>query len=250
MSLSLEIEKQGNWLFRYRSYLPLLILPLGIGIHLYNLLDGSFAWSKSGANILWFELLCLSVSVLGLVVRGLTVGCTPKNTSGRNVHEQIADYLNTTGMYSLVRHPLYLGNFLSWLGIAMFTGSFGFVIAFCLAFWLYYERIMFAEESFLTRKFGQQYIDWAAQTPAFVPKVTGFRSSGLPFSWKKVLKKEKNGLAAIFLVFLLFDISRNLIFETATFSQLWMFGTFASGIVYLILKILKKRTCLLNEDGR
>ena len=34
-----------------------------------------------------------------------------KNTSGRNTHDQVADSLNTSGIYSIVRHPLYVGNF-------------------------------------------------------------------------------------------------------------------------------------------
>lgn len=250
MSLSIEIEKQGNWLFRYRSYLPLVILPLAVGIHLYRFSDGSFAWSENGSDILWFELACLAVSVAGLIVRGLTVGCTPKNTSGRNVSEQVADCLNTTGMYSIVRHPLYLGNFLMWLGIAVYTASPGFVVAFCLIFWLYYERIMFAEESYLMRKFGDAYMIWASRTPAFFPRFFGYRSAGMKFSWKKVLKKEKNGLAATFLVFLFFDACRNMVFENAIYSRLWVWGALATAVLYAVLKILKKRTGLLDEEGR
>jgi hypothetical protein len=30
MALREDIEKQGNWLFRWRSYLPLLVMPLFI----------------------------------------------------------------------------------------------------------------------------------------------------------------------------------------------------------------------------
>jgi protein-S-isoprenylcysteine O-methyltransferase Ste14 len=38
-------------------------------------------------------------------------------------------------------------------------------VIFILAFCLYYERIIIAEESFMRRKFGKTYEDYAAQTP-------------------------------------------------------------------------------------
>jgi len=34
MALQEEFEKQGNWLFRYRSILPLIILLIGIILYL------------------------------------------------------------------------------------------------------------------------------------------------------------------------------------------------------------------------
>jgi len=83
---------------------------------------------------------------LGLFIRAYAVGHTPANTSGRNTKEQLADELNTTGIYSMVRHPLYLGNFFMWLGAAVLTKNGWFIVAFILLYWIYYERIMFAEE--------------------------------------------------------------------------------------------------------
>ncbi|WP_317038972.1 hypothetical protein ACF3NR_05840 [Vaginella massiliensis] len=52
-------------------------------------------------------------------------------------------------MYSMVRQPLYLSNFLMWIAPAMLTGNFWFIVAFCLFYWVYYERFMYAEEQFL-----------------------------------------------------------------------------------------------------
>ena len=87
-------------------------------------------------------------------VRSYTIGTTPRGTSGRNTEEQVAEQLNSSGIYSTVRHPLYLGNYLMWIGIVLFTKSISFTIIVSLMYWLYYERIMFAEERFLERKFG------------------------------------------------------------------------------------------------
>ena len=102
----------------------------------------------------------------------------PKDTSRRNTGRPQAETLNTTGLYSVVRHPLYLGNYLMWLGVALFPGAWWAPVIVSLVFWLYYERIMFAEEEFLRRQFGEHYTAWAAATPAFLPRLGRWRSPG------------------------------------------------------------------------
>ncbi|RZJ30216.1 MAG: lipid A phosphate methyltransferase [Flavobacterium sp.] len=248
MALQEELENQGNWLFRYRGTLPLIILLLG-----YILFTRTRLYPETSflgeSNEIYFGTFCLLVSLFGLAIRVYTVGHTPKNTSGRNI-SQLADLVNTTGSYSVVRHPLYLGNFFMWAGPALLTGHFWFFIAFCLFFWLYYERIMFAEEQFLRKKFGSAYSGWAQRTPAFIPNFKLYMRPHYSFSWKKVLKKEKNGLAAVFLIFFIFDVTRQII-ETDTYHN---YGTailcVLTGILYLVLKYIKKKTRLLDEDDR
>ena len=59
------------------------------------------------------------LTLSGLALRAYTVCTTPKGTSGRNTARQVADHLNTKGIYSVVRHPLYLANYLIWAGILL-----------------------------------------------------------------------------------------------------------------------------------
>lgn len=94
----------------------------------------------------------------GSDIRAIAIGTSNKNTSGRNTKQQVAEALNTKGIYSTMRHPLYVGNYFMWIGIVAYTGNIWFVVLVSLAFWLYYERIMFAEERFLERKFGEDYV--------------------------------------------------------------------------------------------
>jgi protein-S-isoprenylcysteine O-methyltransferase Ste14 len=250
MALQEELEKQGQWLFRYRSVLPLILLLVGAALYLRTELYPDTFFLEGTPFERYYEMFCLAVSLLGLGIRIYTVGYTPKNTSGRNVRCQLAETLNITGIYSIVRHPLYLGNFFMWTGLAMLTGNLWFIVAFCLFYWLYYERIMFAEEQFLRRKFGRAYTDWAAGVPAFIPRFSKFRKPELPFSWKKVLKKEKNGLAALFLVFACFNIAGNLVEGKSAYNYFLLTACVASLLLYGVLKYLKKRTDLLNEAGR
>jgi len=141
MSLTEEFEQSGSWLFMRRGYLPIVLLSAGIIVLMLNELNPD-------RDFLITDIVYLFISFLGLAIRAFTIGYTPKNTSGRNIKAQKAEVVNTTGIYSIVRHPLYLGNFVIWLGLSLFTESPFFIVIFILAFWLYYERIMFANPLF------------------------------------------------------------------------------------------------------
>lgn len=251
MALQEEFEKQGLWLFRYRSYLPLIVLSIGAVLYIRTEIYPETFYLEGTPYEIYYETFCLLISLIGLSVRVYTIGRTPKNTSGRNTKEgQVAETLNTTGIYSLFRHPLYVGNFLMWLGPAMLTGNSWFIIAFCLFYWIYYERIMYAEEQFLRNKFGDKYLKWSENVPAFIPKFKNFKKSDLPFSWKKVLAKEKNGLFALFLIFCIFDISGKIIQNKIDYNYFLIAMCILTGLSYIVLKYLKKKTNILNEPNR
>jgi len=248
MTLQGELKRQGDWLFRWRSYLPLIILP----ILLAALRHSGYIELALGdmANDLW-KIICIMVSFTGLAVRCNTVGYTPRGTSGRTTSGQEASTLNTTGIYSIVRHPLYMGNFLIIMGIALFVQIWWFVLVVFLAFWLYYERIIFAEEEFLQRKFGSSFLDWAERTPAFIPRLKNRLPPELPFSFKNVLKREYSGFFGIVASFTFMDVVRD-VFENGKPSiELEWLAFFNTGLfVYLALRLLKKKTNILNVEGR
>lgn len=250
MALQEEFEEQGIWLFKYRGSLPILLLLIGAILYLRTKIYPETFFLENTSYEIDYEFFCLLISLFGFGIRVYTVGHTPQNTSGRNTQEQVAETLNTTGMYSIVRHPLYLGNFFMWIGPALLSGNFWFLIAFCLFYWVYYERIMFAEEQFLKRKFGLLYANWSKNVPAFIPRFKNFIKPDLDFSWKKVLKKEKNGLAATFLIFTIFNISGKLIQRETNYNYFLIICCLLTLLIYLVLKYLKKQTTILNEAGR
>ncbi len=247
MCLQRELEKQGNWLFTYRSYLPILILAVGIVIYFRNYIHLEMFSSKIVIYKSFYAYLCLFLSLSGVFVRVYTVGYTPKGTSGRNIKKQVAQSLNMTGIYSVVRHPLYLGNFLIYLGICLLIGHLWFVIIFCLLFWIYYERIMYAEEQFLFRKFGKNFTNWSAETPAFIPRFKSFVKPAQSFSWKKVLRKEADGIFALSCIFYFFNIGREIIENNGHFNLILGFMFLFITIGYIFTKYLKKKTRFLNE---
>lgn len=247
MALRNELRTQGDFLFKYRSYLPIVIIIPGIIVYVLNELQtgGIDTWQSQA-----YELGCVLISLLGLLIRVVAIGYSSDNTSGRNTVEgQIAEDVNTTGLYATCRHPLYVGNFLMWLGIAAFTQNFWFIAAFIFLFWLYYERIMYAEEEFLIGKYGDQYLNWAQNTPAFFPRLGRWKKPKNDFSWVKVIRQEKAGILYLFLIFLLlkvigeYAVNQELMVEPA----FWIaFG--AALVWYIVIKILQKTTGLLDTD--
>jgi protein-S-isoprenylcysteine O-methyltransferase Ste14 len=247
MPLREEFEASGNWLFKRRSWLPLLLYPFALAI-LYFYRDTTHAYIT---NESW-GLICFGVSFLGQVVRAMTVGFTPKGTSGRNTSEgQVAETLNQTGIYSVVRHPLYLGNFLMWLGLFMFIGIWWFVLICALAYWLYYERIMYAEEEFLRRSYSARYEAWASRTPAFLPRLSGWVPSTLHFSLRNVLKREYNGMFATVISFVLLNLTSHFFASgRPQLDLLWQVILVIGAVSFLTLRTLKKNTRVLDIEGR
>jgi hypothetical protein len=182
----------------------------------------------------------ICISLVGLFIRAYTVGYSAEGTSGRNTSEHIADSLNTTGIYSVVRNPLYLGNFFIWGGITLFTQNPLFILSFCLAFWLYYERIIYAEEQFLIKKFDKTFTDWACITPVFIPRLKLFKRPITAFNWEKALKKEKSGLLATSLVFLIFDTTGRITESNSEILNIYLLAWFiVSVLLYIALKCMK-----------
>ncbi|GAB3289800.1 methyltransferase family protein [Hymenobacter humi] len=246
MPLREEFEKEGNWLFKRRSWLPLLLYPFALAV-MYAYRDDTHRHISSES----WGIVCFLVSMAGLAVRAITIGYTPQGTSGRNTAEQVAEALNETGIYSVVRHPLYLGNFLMWLGLFLFTGVWWFVLICSLAYWLYYERIMYAEEEFLRRKYSARYEAWASRTPAFVPGFANWTPSRLPFALRNVLKREYNGLFATVVSFALLNaISYFFAEQRLEVDNLWKIVFVAGALVFVVLRTLKKNTKVLDVAGR
>lgn len=248
-----QLETQGGWLFRWRSFLPALLLPLA-----------AFAFYESGPVVMGlgeglesvWDGVCIAIAFAGLELRILTVGFVPAGTSGRNTQEQRATELNTTGIYGTVRHPLYLANYLMFLGFVLALKVWWFALIAVLIYILYYERIMMAEERFLAGRFGAAYTAWAKRTPAFLPRLSGWTTPAYPFSLRSVLRREYNGFYLIIAYFTLLDLLTDLVIERESLGVWvrsesgWLAFAATGTVAYLVLRHLKKHTGLLRVAGR
>ncbi len=246
MALVHSFEKSGNYLFRHRGQIPVILFILAVPVIYLSGYGGLNANAR-----FWVSIVAIVLSFMGQIVRAWSIGTTPHGTSGRNRNKQVAMSLNTKGIYSMVRHPLYLGNYLMWIGIVVYTFNIYFVIIVSLAYWLYYERIMFAEERFLERKFGQQYLDWSLKVPAFLPAFSKYQKGDIPFSFISVLRREYSGVLATVLGFFFIDVLRSwFLFGSVDFNRPSSYALGISALIALILRTLKHKTNLLNESGR
>jgi protein-S-isoprenylcysteine O-methyltransferase Ste14 len=248
MALREEMEQQGIWLFKWRSYLPLLGLPLFI----LALRDFGAFERRWGAQVsgIW-ECFSVAVSFIGLGIRAMVAGYVPRGTSGRNTQTQAASTLNTTGMYSICRNPLYLGNFVIMVGITLFLQVWWLALIVWVGFWLYYERIIFAEEAFLRVKFGDTFLTWAAKTPIIIPRFKNWQKPSLEFSMKTMLRREfTTYMATVAPIFFLKLLGSSLQEGRLYVHKAWIIFFAISVVIYNVFLFLKKKTHVLDVSGR
>lgn len=236
MALQHEMVKQGNFLFRHRGTLPILIIIPALLLRKWEIQSHSLA-----EHATFITYIAFGIALIGLWLRFIVVGHAAPNTSGRNTQGQIADTINSDGLYSVVRHPLYLGNFLMWLGPALLTFHYWFIISFILLYWIYYERIMLAEEDYLRNKFGQPYEDWAAGRPAFIPDLAKWNPYENKLVLYKAIYQEKTGFLWLNLIFWLFNaLDAHSIAEALTNRAPWNILLLISIVLYILLKLTKR----------
>ncbi|MFA5007990.1 MAG: isoprenylcysteine carboxylmethyltransferase family protein [Candidatus Omnitrophota bacterium] len=100
--------------------------------------------------------------------------------------------LTTSGPYSVVRNPLYLGTMLITIGfmILLNTSYAGLIFVIIMAA-VYYRTIRF-EERALTEKYGQSYLDYKSKVPMIVPGFLRYkRGEKWPFSFRRIIENKE-----------------------------------------------------------
>ncbi|MBI3129346.1 MAG: hypothetical protein HYZ11_17185 [Candidatus Tectomicrobia bacterium] len=244
--LRTELARQGARMYRWRGYLPLLMTPVMVmGFWNYHYPGGSEFY-----DMLW-EILCLVVSGTGLLIRFLVMGYSPKGSSyvGESTARLWEGSLKTTGMYSLCRNPLYLGNFLLALGVFLFPMSLPVAAIFIFAFWLYYERLILGEEEFLAGQFGEEYLRWTERAPLIVPRLSGWVKPDVPFSWRKAVRREYKRIFGLAAIMTLLEIVSDFIEEGRLVLEPMWAALFLSALAfYLSVLFLKRKTRLLDVE--
>jgi protein-S-isoprenylcysteine O-methyltransferase Ste14 len=75
----------------------------------------------------------------------------------------------TTGVYSIVRHPQYLGGLLAHLGFSFLLSGLYCLLSTPLIALIVY-LISRKEETELTKEFGKEYLDYKKKTPMLIPR--------------------------------------------------------------------------------
>jgi len=157
------------------------------------------------ADLIW-ELGAFSVVLLGLGLRFYMVGITAG--PGR---PNAANRLDTTGPYSLVRHPLASANLVIAIGLSLFPHGWVLSVVVTVIAVPYYRRRIRRDDDMLRAQFGADFERWAARVPALLPRPFGYVPRERPFEWARITRREYSLAAVILLVPIVIDVAEDFV---------------------------------------
>lgn len=164
-------------LFRYRGFLPVPFLAIPL------LVPGEqtrMGWLVAALFIIAGEAIRLAgVSAAGTVTR----------RRSRDVQRLV-----TYGIFSWMRNPLYVGNFLIWIGFVIGSGVLWFIPIAAVLFALEYSLIVRYEEGVLESIFGDEYVAYKRRTPRWLPRPPAERNTG-PHDLREAMRSEVSTFA-------------------------------------------------------
>lgn len=114
------------------------------------------------------------VGIIGLTlcIVGAIIACWSRFMLGKNwslsVQRKENHELVKTGIYKIVRHPIYLGLLLLFIGNTLIVGDYRGIIAVLIVFISFWFKLR-KEEQLLLEVFGAQYTKYKSSTKALIP---------------------------------------------------------------------------------
>jgi protein-S-isoprenylcysteine O-methyltransferase Ste14 len=162
----------GAVLFRNRSWLPVpfLLVALLVPAH-----PTPRDWIVAAVLIAIGEWIRLA---------GVAAAGTVTRRRSRDV-QRLVNY----GIFGWMRNPLYVGNFLIWMGFVVASGVLWFLPIAVVIFAIEYTLIVAYEEGVLESIFGALYVEYKKRTPRWVPRPPSVKETG-PHDWGEAWKSE------------------------------------------------------------
>lgn len=239
-------KKIGAFLFKYRGQLPVILIVISIPV-IFN--------KQSNERIIhpiiefYGNYFSFTLLLLGHLIRSMAIGYKNLHTSGKNRDQQVAEKLNTEGVYSLIRHPLYLGNFLIWMGLTIQLKSIVFLLISSMFFILMYYFIIQLEEMYLRDKFKKEHEKWSEKTLIFIPKFTNYKRSNGAFNWKMVWKNEYPGICATLSCIWFIELVRIVALKENILNFNLIITAFLIFLFGFGSKLLKHKTTFFPKEG-
>jgi protein-S-isoprenylcysteine O-methyltransferase Ste14 len=162
----------GAMLFRNRSWLPvpfLLVVLLAPG-------------HTTAVN--WLVGVVLIVIGEWIRLAGVAAAGTVTRRRSRDVQRLV-----TYGVFRWVRNPLYVGNFMIWMGFVVISGVLWFLPIAIVLFAIEYTLIVTYEEGVLESIFGREYLDYKEVAPRWIPRPPSEPETG-PHDWGEAWRSE------------------------------------------------------------
>ncbi len=164
----------GAVLFKNRGWIPVPFLAIPLLL------------PAQQTRTLW--IVGLLMVALGELVRlsGVAAAGTVTRRRSREV-QRLVDY----GAFAWCRNPLYVGNWLVWMGFTVVSGLLRFLPVATLLFAVEYYYIVRYEEGVLETIFGSAYLSYKSQTPRWFPRPPNNSASG-PHAWGEAIWSERS----------------------------------------------------------
>jgi protein-S-isoprenylcysteine O-methyltransferase Ste14 len=178
------LERLGAWAFSQRSWTP---VPLALILILVR-------WKSVHES--WVFGLGLLIVAGGLGIRYWAVSYI--GTISRTRASRFGP-LMSAGPFALGRNPLYVGNFLIWIGFVVCSGLLWMLPVAWAVFALQYSAIVRFEEAALVRHFGASYETYQREVPRWTLDLSRFGvalSTRGPHGWREVCFSERGTLIA------------------------------------------------------
>jgi protein-S-isoprenylcysteine O-methyltransferase Ste14 len=152
---------------------------------------------------------------VGYIIAGLLIRLWSNGYAIKN------DKLTTSGPYSFVRNPLYVGTFLIAIGFVIVLKSDPPMIEwiaggiFLVALSLMYYRTIKGEQGMLLAKFKDAFSDYCKHVPAMIPTLVPYsKGEKWPFNLQRLINsKEHKTLFWIFILLVVFHLKTRLLIE-------------------------------------
>jgi protein-S-isoprenylcysteine O-methyltransferase Ste14 len=164
----------GQVLFKNRGWLPVPFLAVPLLV--------------PGAQTVTSWSVGLGLVALGEAIR--TAGVAAAGTVTRRRSRDV-QRLVTYGAFAWCRNPLYVGNFLAWMGFTVVSGVYWFLPVALIVFAVEYTFIVRYEEGVLESIFGQEYLDYKKRTPRWFGRPPKGSTSG-PHDWAEAMWSERS----------------------------------------------------------
>lgn len=124
----------------------------------------SALWPPDVLGVVGVLIVIAGVGLLVVAARALSSALTP------NPVPLAGQTLRTTGVYALVRHPIYSAVLLIALGYTIALGSW-WQVGVCLALVVFFTVKARWEDTLLADQYGSQWQVWSSRTGALLPRL-------------------------------------------------------------------------------
>jgi len=239
--------KSGAFFFKYRNAVfPIVFVLVALCSRPSLFLNDP---SIDRATMLLGAVLTLCGQALRLAV----IGYAYIKRGGKD-GKVFAETLVIRGFYAHCRNPMYTGNLMIGIGLAILYGSWVSYAVAAPFFVFVYLAITETEENYLRKQFGEEYARYTRTVNRFIPDFTGLDKSlkDFKYDWKRAIRKDYGTAFGSISGILIIMGWKAYLFRgaktAAALAPYWVpFGLMC--LFYLLARVLKKSGQLSSPNG-